>query len=104
MTEINDANFEKEVVEASKAKAVIVDFFAEWCGTCKLMAPIIEELAGELAAQAAVVKANIEEAPLAAEKYGVLSLPTIILFQNGEVKKTLTGPQAKENILELLEN
>ena len=104
MTEVNDANFEKEVIETSKINIVMVDFFAEWCGTCKLMAPIIEELAAELAPKTIVVKANIEEAPLAAEKYSVLSLPTIILFQNGEAKKTLTGPQAKENILELLQN
>lgn len=102
MKEVNDSNFEQEVIEASKIKPVLVDFFAEWCGSCKLMAPIVEELSSESGDAFFVAKANVEESPLAVEKYEVLSLPTIIVFKDGVVFKTATGPQSKEALLDLV--
>jgi thioredoxin 1 len=98
----NDANFEQEVVEASKIKPVIVDFFAPWCGTCKMMEPIIEEIAEENKEQVLVVKVNAEESPIASEKYNVMSLPVIALFKNGQLEKSINGIQSKESILDML--
>lgn len=102
MSIVNEANFEKEVLEASKTQPVLVDFFAEWCGGCKIMAPIIEELAQEGAGKFLVTKVNVEESPALVEKYEVLSLPTVILFKDGQVAKTAPGSQSKESLLELL--
>jgi len=99
----NDENFQKEVVEASKIKPVLVDFFATWCGPCKLQGPIIDELAGEIGEKAVVGKANTEEAVEASTKYEVMSIPTIILFKGGEVKEVLNGLHSKEVLLEVIE-
>lgn len=90
----NDSNFEAEALKSEQP--VLVDFFATWCGPCKLQGPIIEELAGEMAGQAKVGKLNVDEAPATAQKYGVMSIPTILIFKGGEVKKTLVGLQTKE--------
>ncbi|MDD4901934.1 MAG: thioredoxin [Patescibacteria group bacterium] len=102
MLELTDANFEKEVIETSKAKPVVVDFYATWCGVCKMMAPIFEEVANETGDKVIFAKANAEEVPLAAEKFEILSLPTIALFKDGKVIKSISGPQAKEMLLELI--
>ena len=100
--QFTDENFQEEVIEASKSKPVLVDFFAPWCGPCKIMGPIIEELAEEVKDKAIVGKLNTEEAQVVAQKYEVMSIPTIILFKDGEVKETLVGLQAKENLIELI--
>jgi thioredoxin 1 len=102
MLEINDANFEKEAIEASKIKPVAVDFYAPWCGVCKMMAPIFEEVANESGDKAIFVKANAEESPLATEKLDILSLPSFALFKDGKLEKMISGPQAKEMLLELV--
>jgi thioredoxin 1 len=102
MIEVNDSNFEQEVIEASKTKPVMVDFFAEWCGSCKLMAPIVEEVDGESKGAFLVVKANVEQAPLAVEKHDVMSLPTVLVFKDGQVIKTAAGSQSKEALLDLM--
>lgn len=99
----NDDNFSEEVIEASKEKPVLVDFFAVWCGPCQAQSPIIDEVAKEIDDKAIVGKLNIDEAQKIAEDYNVMSVPTIILFKDGQVKETLTGLQAKENLLKLLE-
>lgn len=93
---INDSNFEAEVLKADLP--VLVDFFADWCGPCRLQGPIIEELATEVAGQAKVGKLNVDQAPITAQKYGVMSIPTLIIFKGGEAKVTLTGLQTKENL------
>ncbi|MDD5528039.1 MAG: thioredoxin [Patescibacteria group bacterium] len=100
--EVNDANFEKEVIEASKSKPVLVDFYATWCGVCKMMAPIFEEVAKETGDKVIFAKANAEETANATEKFEILSLPTFALFKDGKVEKSISGPQAKEMILDLL--
>ena len=98
----NDSNFEQEVIETSKTKPVLVDFFAEWCGPCKMMAPTIDELANELADKAVIGKLNTEEAQATAGKYEVMSIPTLIIFKDGEAKETVVGMQPKEALLEII--
>jgi thioredoxin 1 len=104
MLELNDTNFEKEVIEASKIKPVFVDFYATWCGVCKMMAPIFEEVAAEVGDKVIFAKVNAEEASAATDKYEILSLPCFALFKGGKLEKSISGPQAKEMILELIGN
>ena len=98
-----DDNFQEEVIEASKQKPVLVDFFAAWCGPCKMQAPVIEALAEEIGEKAAVGKLDTEEARQTAGKYGVMSIPTLLIFKDGEVKETMVGLQAKDALAEILE-
>jgi thioredoxin 1 len=100
--QFNEQNFNQEAVEASKKKPVLVDFYAEWCGPCKMQAPLIDEVAEETAEKAIVGKLNIDEAQSIASQYKVMSIPTLILFKDGEVKETLNGLQAKDGLLELI--
>jgi len=81
------------------AKPILMDFYADWCGPCKMMAPIIEELAKELEGKVKVGKLNVDESPQMAEKYNVLGIPTLIYFRHGEVVKSITGLKDKEEIL-----
>ncbi|MEK7653152.1 MAG: thioredoxin [Patescibacteria group bacterium] len=99
MSEIifSDANFESEVLKSDKP--VLVDFYADWCGPCKMQAPIIEELAKEIGDQAKVGKFNVDENPETAQKYNIMSIPTIIIFKNGVSMQTLSGLQNKDTLL-----
>jgi len=99
----NNDNFQKEVIDASKDKPVLVDFFAEWCGPCKMMSPVIDELADEMKENAIIGKLNTEESQAIAGKYNVMSIPTLIVFKDGEVKETLVGMQPKESLQATLE-
>ncbi|MBI5753991.1 thioredoxin [Candidatus Peregrinibacteria bacterium] len=91
-----DENFEKEVLKSDVP--VLVDFFAEWCGPCKMMAPIIDELAKEYAGKWKIGKLDVDAAPKTAEKYSVQSIPTLLFFKDGKVVDTSVGFQAKEKI------
>jgi thioredoxin 1 len=102
MLELNDSNFEKEVIEASKLKPIAVDFYAPWCGVCKMMAPIFEEVANETGDKVIFAKANAEENASATDKHEILSLPSFVLFKDGKVEKMISGPQAKEMLQELI--
>jgi len=102
MSIVNESNFNQEVLELSKTKPVLVDFFAEWCGGCKIMAPIIDELAEEGGNKFAVAKVNVEESPALVEKHEVMSLPTVVLFKGGVKVDFLTGAQSKESLFDLL--
>ncbi|HUW24860.1 MAG TPA: thioredoxin [Patescibacteria group bacterium] len=92
-----DQNFDAEVLK--NELPVLVAFYADWCGPCKMMAPVVEELAKELAGKVTVGKLNVDENPQTAEKYGIMSIPTVILFKNGEAAKTLVGFKNKKEVL-----
>jgi len=85
----DDSNFESEVLQASGA--VLVDFTATWCGPCKKLSPLIEEIAGDYTDRLKVVKVDVDSAPTLAAKYGVLSVPTLIFFKDGAVKDQVLG-------------
>ncbi|MFA5248535.1 MAG: thioredoxin family protein [Patescibacteria group bacterium] len=99
----DNANFDKEVIELSKTKLVFVDFYAPWCGTCKLMEEVVKEaemLAGD---KAVFGQADIDANPELMDKYEVLSLPTFKIFKDGQAVGTLSGIKSKEDLLGLLE-
>lgn len=96
-----DENFAEDVLRAEKL--VIVDFYAEWCGPCKMMAPSIDELAEELKDTHIVGKINVDEAHETATKYGIQSIPTVILFNKGEEINRLIGFQSKEALKAMVE-
>jgi len=96
-----DENFEEEVLRSEKP--VLVDFYAEWCGPCKMMAPVIDELAEEMKDSWLVCKVNVDEAPEAAGKYGVQSIPTLIVFKKGEETNRSMGFKSKEAVKALME-
>ena len=93
-------NFENEVTKA--AKPVLVDFWASWCGPCRMFSPIVEEFAEEQDGKVIVGKVNVDEEPELANRFGVMSIPTAILFKAGEVAHTLVGLQPKEALEELV--
>lgn len=98
---VNDSNFENEVLKASGP--VLVDFWAEWCGPCKQLSPVIDELATELSGKVKVVKINIDEAPNAPTKYGVRGIPTLMLFKDGQVVDTRVGGAPKGQLQQWIE-
>jgi thioredoxin 1 len=99
--ELTDADFD-DVVHGS-AEPVLVDFWAPWCGPCKMMAPIIEEVASEREGKAKVCKLNTDEAADSAMEFGISAIPTIILFKGGKVEKKWVGLTSKKNILEAID-
>ena len=101
VAEINDTNFETEVLQSSEP--VLVDFWAPWCGPCRQIAPLVEQLAGENAGSAKIVKLNVDDAPQAAQNYGVSSIPTIMVFKNGEVIDRFVGVQPKNRLQEAID-
>lgn len=94
---LNSENFESEVLNANEK--VLVDFYADWCGPCKMMAPVIEELAEELQGKAKVGKINVDESTDTATQYEVMSIPTIIIFKNGKEVKRFIGVRDKQELL-----
>lgn len=96
MEMINDTNFETEVLKADKP--VLVDFFATWCGPCRQMLPLVTELSEELNDTVKIVKLDVDEAPNTAEKYEIQSIPTMILFKNGQVKAMHNGASTKAEL------
>jgi thioredoxin 1 len=101
VAEIDDGNFQLEVLESKTP--VLVDFWAPWCGPCRQIAPVVEQLAGENAGSAKVVKLNVDIAQRAAQNYGVSSIPTLMVFKNGEVVDRFVGVQPKSRLQEALD-
>lgn len=100
--EVNDANFQSEVLDS--AQPVLVDFWAPWCGPCRQIGPVIEQLAGENAGSVKVVKLNVDEAPGSAQSYGVSSIPTLMVFKGGEVVDRFVGVQPKTRLQTAIDN
>jgi thioredoxin 1 len=97
---VTDESFEKDVLQASGP--VLVDFWAEWCGPCKQIAPALEQIASELSGKVAIAKLNIEESPTTPSRYGVRGIPTMMLFKDGQMASMKVGAMPKQKILEWL--
>ena len=97
---VTDATFEQDVLKADKP--VLVDFWAEWCGPCKQIAPALEQISDELGANVTVAKLNIEESPTTPSRYGVRGIPTMMLFKDGQMASMKVGAMPKQKILEWL--
>ena len=95
--ELTKQNFDKEVLNAEEG-SVLVDFWAPWCGPCRMLGPIIEEIANDYEGKVMVGKVNVDEQPNLASKYGIASIPTVIVFKNGKPEKTLVGLRSKNEI------
>ncbi|MFZ0322742.1 MAG: thioredoxin [Actinomycetes bacterium] len=97
-TTTTDATFATDVLGSDKP--VLVDFWAEWCGPCRMVAPILEEIAGEHGATLTVAKLNVDENPRTAASYGITSIPTMAVFSGGEIVKTIVGAKPKQVLLQ----
>lgn len=97
-----DENFNEEVLSSNIP--VLVDFYADWCGPCKMLAPVIETLATELEGKVKIGKLNVDNAPDTAQKYGIMSIPTLLYFKNGEIVNKTIGVVAKSEIEQVLNN
>ena len=93
---VSDADFESQVLKATAP--VVVDFWAEWCGPCRQIAPALEEIAGSLDGKVKIVKLNVDENPQTATKYGVMSVPTLMIFKNGEMASRQVGAAPKQKL------
>jgi thioredoxin 1 len=96
LTNVSDDNFQAEVLE--NEQPVLVDFWAPWCGPCRVVAPVLEEIAAEQAEKLRVVKLNVDDNQRTAAQYGVMSIPTMILFKNGQPAKTIVGAYPKKRL------
>ncbi|MBR9857568.1 thioredoxin TrxA [uncultured Oceanisphaera sp.] len=101
IVQLTDASFEADVVKASGP--VLVDFWAEWCGPCKMIAPILDEVAGEYEGKVTVAKLNIDQNADTPPKFGIRGIPTLLLFKNGEVAATKVGALSKTQLKEFLD-
>lgn len=92
----SDASFDSDVLKS--AEPVVVDFWAEWCGPCRMIAPALEEISGALGDKVKIVKLNVDENPAVAAKYGIMSIPTLLLFKNGEIADRQVGAAPKQKL------
>lgn len=97
---LTDSSFEADVLKAEGP--ILVDFWAEWCGPCKMIAPILDEIAGEFEGKLTITKLNIDQNPATAPKYGIRGIPTLLLFKNGEVAATKVGALSKGQLKDFL--
>jgi thioredoxin 1 len=99
---VTDDTFETEVIKSSNP--VLVDYWAEWCGPCKMIAPILEEIAGEYTGKVTIAKLNIDENPQTPPKYGIRGIPTLMLFKDGNVEATKVGALSKSQLAAFLDS
>lgn len=99
--EINDKNFNEEV--ANSNSIVVVDFWAPWCGPCKMLSPVIEELAKEMGKEVKFAKVNVDENPMISSKYRIASIPTVMVFSKDTVKETMVGFRPKADIKKIIQ-
>ncbi|MBT4018815.1 MAG: thioredoxin TrxA [Alphaproteobacteria bacterium] len=102
ITHVSDDTFESEVLQSSKP--VLVDYWAEWCGPCKQIAPALEEISGELGDRVTIAKLNIDDHPVTPTKFGVRGIPTLMLFKDGQVAATKVGALPKNKLQEWIES
>jgi thioredoxin len=102
VVELTDANWESEVINSSVP--VLVDFWAPWCGPCRIIAPVVEKLAGEFAGQIKVGKLNTDDNPGVSMRYGIRAIPTIMMFKGGEVVDTRVGVQPEDSLRKMIKN
>jgi thioredoxin 1 len=100
LTHVTDASFEADVAESSKP--VLMDFWAPWCGPCRMMEPVLKEVSDEYAERISVCKLNVDENPNTATKFEVLSIPTLLVFEGGQVVKKLVGAMPKKKLIDEL--
>jgi len=98
--QFTDANFQDQVLNATQP--VLVDFWAEWCGPCRMVGPVVEEIANEMQGQALVGKLDVDSNPQVASQYGIRSIPTLLVFKNGQVVEKQVGVVPKQNLVALL--
>lgn len=96
---VTDDTFHDVVLSASLDKAVLVDFWAQWCPPCHMLSPVLDEIAAELAGKLVVAKLNVDENPVTAQRYGILAMPTLSVFRNGEVIFQVVGARPKRRLL-----
>ena len=98
---VNNKNFKEEVLESKVP--VVIDFFAQWCGPCKMMLPVVDEISKDMEGKAKVCKVNIDDEQDLAVKYGIMSIPTFLIFKDGKVVNSIVGVQDKQKIINLLQ-
>ncbi|MES1992937.1 MAG: thioredoxin TrxA [Candidatus Macondimonas sp.] len=102
VTHVTDDNFEREVLQSQVP--VLVDYWAEWCGPCKMIAPLLDEISGEYAGRLKIAKLNIDENPQTPPKYGIRGIPTLMLFKGGNVEATKVGALSKSQLVAFLDS